>query len=351
MPTNRALLEKHEIMKNPQFDISKFRIADILLREEKDQLRVYVSHHYFTGTCIEFRISVASLRLERDTLGAPTSWETVFRADPCVKFKEYSFPFAGNHIGGKMLLDGETNILVAIGDHELDGTSKGGQKISLDPRSHLGKLVRIELRTRNVQILARGLRIPQGLARDAKGNIYETEHGPEGGDELNLLMPGFNYGWPESTLGLQYGRHLWPHVQGQGQGSHSRFTRPVHAWVPSIGISAVIVSDSQQFPLWKDDLLIASLKSRSIFRVRLFQTRVLYVERIKIGADTRIRDLVQMQDESTALLLDGSGILFLTRSLEFCKDDFPKDHIYAIDCDLLHSDYYQSIVSEVEPVP
>lgn len=345
VPMNRALLEKHEIMKNPRFDFSKLRIADILLKEERSQLRVYVSHHYFTGTCIEFRISVTTLRLEGDTLGPPTSWETVFRANPCVKIKEHSWPFAGHHIGGQMLLDGEDNILVAIGDHELDGTYEGGQKISLEPRSHLGKLLRIELKTGNAEILALGLRVPQGLARDAKGNIWETEHGPEGGDELNLLMPGFNYGWPESTLGRQYGHRIWPHVQVQGR--HSRFTRPVHAWIPSIATSAVIVSDSQQFPLWKDDLLIASLKARSIFRVRLFETRVIYVERIKIGAV--IRDIVQMQDGSIALLLHNSGILFLTRSLEFCKDDFPKDHIYATDCDLPHNDYYQSIVSEVEP--
>ena len=353
VPTNRAILESHQIMDKPRFDISKFRIGDILLKENKDKLDVYVSHHYWTGKCVQFRISLTTLELENGSIPTPpTHWKTVFSATPCIKFQEHSLhPFPGHHIGGRMLADGEQHILVVIGDHELDGGDQGEPKISQNPDAHLGKLVRIELATGDAEVLVQGLRVPQGLVRDAKGNLWETEHGPEGGDELNLLIPGSNYGWPEVTFGREYGRRRWPHAQVQGQ--HSGFTRPVYAWIPSISISAVIVSDGQQFPLWKDDLLIASLSSssgQSLFRVRLSENRVIYIERIRI--DQSIRDMTQMEDGSVALLLDNSSkILFLTRSFEFCKDDSPKESIYATDCDLPRNDYYQNIMSEVGPDP
>ena len=346
VPMNQIALETHEIMKNPRFRIDRFRIGDVVLKEKKDELEVYVSHHYFDETCMEFRISSTTLALERSTfIAPPVYWKTVFQAEPCVQFREENAPFfQGHQIGGRMLLDGEHHILVAVGDHDLTGLRQDEAKISLDPRSHLGKLIRIDLRTGNAEIFAQGLRVPQGLVRDDKGNLWETEHGPEGGDELNLLIPGSNYGWPEATFGRQYGHRMWPHAQVQGR--HTGFAQPVYAWVPSVGISAVAVSNSRQFPLWKDDLLIASLKDKSIFRARLSENRVVYVERIQVGLGT-IRDMVQMQDGSIALLLDSSKILFLTRSFKFCKDGSPGNHIYAGDCTPPHDDYYRKIMAEV----
>lgn len=349
VPMNRAALESSGIMKNPRFNINRFRIADVLLKEKEDELEIYVSHHYFTGTCMEVRISSTILGLENGTVTPPpVSWRTVFKADPCVKMRKKGPMFQGHHIGGRMLLDGEHHILVVLGDLDLSGIRQGEAAISFDPHSHLGKLVRIELRTGNAEILVRGLRVPQGLARDAKGHLWETEHGPEGGDELNLLIPGLNYGWPEVTLGRQYGHRIWPHTQVQGR--HSGFAQPVYAWVPSIGISATIVSDSQQFPLWKHDLLIASLAYQSIFRIRLSGNRVVYAERILVDQG-KIRDMAQTQDGSIALLLEPPRILFLSRSLKFCKDGSPGNHIYTIDCSSPYNDYYQGIMAEVGTAP
>lgn len=291
---NRASLESHEIMDDPRFQIHRFRIGDVLLKENKDDLEVYVSHHYWTGECVQFRISSTTLELENGSIVTPPShWRAVFNATPCIKFQEYGHIFPGHHIGGRLLADGEQSILAVIGDHELDGGYQGEPKIAQDPSAHLGKLVRIELATGNAEILARGLRVPQGLVRDDKGNLWSTDHGPEGGDELNLLIPGSNYGWPEVTFGRQYYDLIWPHAEVQGR--HSGFAQPVFAWVPSIGISAVIVSNSQQFPLWKDDLLIASLAGRAIFRARLSENRVVYVERFNSDLGGGIRDMVQMQ--------------------------------------------------------
>ena len=112
--------------------------------------------------------------------------------------------------------------------------------------SHIGKLVRIELTSGEVEIIAGGFRNPQGFARDADGKLWETEHGPQGGDELNLVRPGLNYGWPYVTHGIQYGNKIWPYSETQGR--HDEFEKPVYAWIPAIGISNLIVSDSRFSP-------------------------------------------------------------------------------------------------------
>ena len=170
----------------------------------------------------------------------------------------------------------------------------------------MGKLVRIELASGRAEILASGFRNPQGFVRDADGHLWQTEHGPQGGDELNLLKPNLNYGWPHVTLGNRYGSRIWPYSAIPGR--HDGFEKPIFAWIPSIAVSNLIISESQLFPQWQGDLLIASLISQSLYRVRLHEGRVMYVEQIEIG--TRVRDIAQMSDGRIALLSDHDGILF-----------------------------------------
>ena len=159
------------------------------------------------------------------------------------------------------------------------------------------------------------------------------EHGPQGGDKLNLLVPGGNYGWPQVSYGVEYGSKV--NVPRAAEvGLHNGFTKPVFAWVPSIGISSLIVNDERLFPLWRDDLLIGSLSGTqgsgyALFRVRRDGTDVQYVERIEVG--NRIRDLAQMPDRRLALLLDGGRIHFLSRSYAHCADEL-RESVYAVDC-------------------
>ena len=95
-------------------------------------------------------------------------------------------------------------------------------------------------------------------------------------------------------------------------GQHDGFIKPVFAWVPSIAISSIAVNDERLFPLWRDDLLIGSLKGHSLFRVRRAGVDVQYVEPIEVGY--RMRDLAQMPDRRIALLADGGRVHFLSRS-------------------------------------
>ncbi len=200
-----------------------------------------------------------------------------------------------------MLTEGQNHLLVTIGTH-------GGKSFSGDTDPHFGKIVRIEIETGESEVLTTGHRNPQGFVRDEEGNLWATEHGPRGGDELNLIEAGGHYGWPHVSYGV-----------GPTRGTPSRhngFMRPVFAWVPSIAISALVVNNARHFPLWEDDLLIASLWGKSngasIFRVRHHDKTVQYVERIDIGY--QVRDMTYVHDGRLALLLDYDRILFLRPS-------------------------------------
>ncbi len=282
------------------------RVADILLKEHSPgRFELFVSHHYFTGERFLFRVSSTTLLRDGQDVELSDAWRTVFDARP-----SFRPGFAGHEAGGRMLTDGPDHLLVIVGHHG------AGDSELLEDEGDLGKLLRIEIRTGAAETLTRGHRNPQGLARDAAGDLWAAEHGPHGGDELNLLEPGRHYGYPQVSYGLPYtDRSAWYGREGR----HDGFTRPVFAWVPSPGISALVVNDRRAFPLWDDDLLIASLSGtsyiegipggHSIFRVRRRGRVIQYVERILVG--DRIRDLTFLPDGRLALLLDSSRVKLL----------------------------------------
>lgn len=336
-----------------------FRVADILLNELSPQeFTLFVSHHYLVGDCVEFRISSTELGLDERGTVFIGDWKTEFTADPCIDraifgYWEGDVPKIGGGIqaGGRMLMDGVEHLLVAVGDHawyEWHLLAEAGDPAKppvVDPDSHLGKLVRIELNSGRAQIVATGFRNPQGLARDPEGNLWLTEHGPQGGDELNLVKPGLDYGWPFATYGILYGNRIWPYNEEQGR--HDDFEEPVFAWIPAIAVSNLIVSDSRQFPLWQDDLLIGSLRSDSLFRVRIRQGRVTNYERIGMGE--RIRDIAQMPDGRIALLTDSSKVIFLRRAPLYCQNENSSRSIYSYDADEICIDVFSLVGNSDDP--
>ena len=343
-----------------------FRVAGILLKEmTPGRSELFVSHHYFAEECVRFRLSSTTVEatfadgentvavspwwrtiFDADADGEKTvtvspSWRTIFDAEPCLKTK-----LVGEESGGKMLTDGPDHLLLTIGDHGRDGRYRDPRRsriLSDDPDSHMGKLVRVAIETGETEILTLGHRNPQGLARDRAGNLWSTEHGPQAGDELNLLEPGGNYGWPHVTYGVDYGRKVPSTIEYGEVGAHDGYATPVFAWVPAIATSAIVVNDERSFPLWRDDLLVASLKAKSIFRIRRLGERVQYVERIKTGSN--IRDMVWMPDGHLALLYPhGSNkVAFLRRSQKYCDAEARKRRdVYAAHCE---SDVAESAVA------
>ena len=288
-------------------------VSDILLKEHSPgRFELFVSHHYFTGDCFLFRVSATTLLRDERDVELSDAWRTVFDARPCFR-RERSYI----EDGGAMLADGPDHLLVLVGYHGAHDDTLLDDELELD----LGKLLRIEIGTGAAETLTRGHRNPQGLARDAAGDLWAAEHGPRGGDELNLLEPGRHYGFPQVSYGLSY-REDWSDREYGTKGRHAGFTRPVFAWAPSPGVSALTVNDRRAFPLWDDDLLIASLSGtsyiegipggHSIFRVRRRGRIIQYVERILVG-DGPIRDLTFLPDGRLALLLDSDRVKLLRR--------------------------------------
>ena len=221
-----------------------------------------------------------------------------------------------------MLADGRGRVLVTVGTHFLDGLVR-------EPGAHIGKLLRVDIETGEAETLAIGLRNPQGLARDGGERVWWTEHGPQGGDELNLLRPGGDYGWPQASYGVGGGRRIIAPAP-EATGMHDGFARPAFAWIPSIGVSALAANDARWFPLWKDDLLVASLAAESIFRVRRDGAVVRYFERIELGF--RMRDMAWMPDGRLALLDDAGRAVFLRAARRCDVESRRLQPVYAIGC-------------------
>ena len=339
VPMNEAGFLAHRIQEDPAIAQATFRVMDILVRERADGHHdLFATHHFFNGRCVLFRLSATTLHVVDGQVEVSPTWRSVFDAKPCLVP-----PYFGNEAGGRLLVDGPDHLFVTVGHHGKDTAFPFGLRSRLagdeerpppsqDQALHLGKVLRVDLATGEAEIHTSGHRNPQGLARDGDGNVWLTEHGAQGGDELNLIEPGGNYGWPEVSYGYQYPRMaLKPDERRPGH--HEGFVAPTFAWVPSMGISAIVTNDETAFPLWQDDLLIASLWGRShgysLFRVRHQARQVKYVERIEIGH--QIRDLAHGPEGSIALLLDIGRVLLLSRSNVWCGK-VPAGYVHAVHC-------------------
>lgn len=201
------------------------------------------------------------------------------------------------HFGGRLALLPDRTMLVTVGD------GFNYREKAQDLSNGLGKIVRINLdgsipadnpfasREGTLpEIYSYGHRNQQGLAVDpASGTIWSTEHGPMGGDELNIIDPGANYGWPLATYGLDYsGAQISPFTEYEGT------KQPEKYWVPSIGPSGLAIYQGDLFAKWKGDLLVGALAKTALHRLDMENGKVVGEERYLDGE--RIRDVREGPD-------------------------------------------------------
>lgn len=309
-----ALMLKGNDPEKPEVDVlQSFRFMGIEAGSIAGEAHIFVSYEYWhpDQECKTTRVSrlIATdpdKMLRGDSPIVNEDWQLIFESQPCLEFSyRNASAFQSPNTGGSIVLDEHNSLFIGLGDHHLDGVNNpdiASQSAELD----YGKIIRIDLGTLQAEPYAYGIRNPQGMTIDAQGNLWETEHGPKGGDELNLIKSGVNYGWPLTTLGTQYGRWEWR--LNETQGRHEGFEPPTYAWVPSIGISNLVRLRDQP-PRWRGDFLIAALRAGSLYRVRLKGGRVLFSEPIQVGE--RIRDLTLMPDGSVVLWTDQRSIIQL----------------------------------------
>ncbi len=195
----------------------QFRVAHIRVQEQGDRVRVFASHHFWKRAekCFVVRVSSMSGTRAAFLAGDPSlHWDTVFESTPCVPLRgedsvHENNPFAGMEIGGRLGFLSDQRLMLTLGDHDFTGVETK-RMFSQEPQVSYGKTILIHLDDGSSEIYSLGHRNPQGLYITPEGTIWSTEHGPQGGDELNLIVKGANYGWPLVTYGTDYGSAAWP---------------------------------------------------------------------------------------------------------------------------------------------
>lgn len=274
-------------------DGKKFRAYDIEYLKLSKMLAV--SHEYFDVRLGETRLAVSVIPMDDEGIRPIGKWRTVFLSEP--------EPNGPNEDGAGRLAEAALDkIYLTVGDYMITWP-----EVSQDLNSSFGKIIEIDLETGSKRVISLGHRNPEGLLKTRSGTLFSTEHGPKGGDELNSIVQGANYGWPNVSLGTEYASYDF--AGNAKTGDHSGYTLPLFSWLPSIAVSNLI--EVQGFDhRWDGDILVGSLKALSLFRLRLKGGRVLYSEPIWIGQ--RIRDLAQLKDGTIVLWTDDTQLMFVS---------------------------------------
>jgi len=236
----------------------------------------------------------------------------IYRANPSSS--------AGNlHYGGRILFDSSGNLLVSSGERSDLSTRPLAQSVS----AALGKIIRI---TKNGQpaagnptftgngalpeLYSIGHRNPQGLAIHPTTNeLWQSEHGPRGGDEINRITPGANYGWPTITYGIEYsGATIGAGIQQQ-----TGMQQPIYYWDPVISPSGMTFYKGNNIPEWQNNLFIGSLSGMHIARLVIKDNKVTGEERLLANENQRFRDITQGIDGSLYAITDAGRLYKISK--------------------------------------
>lgn len=253
---------------------------------------------YSEGTAEKAGTALAKAQLDNSKLNNVT---VIFRQQPKVKSEM--------HWGCRIVFDQDQNIFLTLGERY------DFREQAQDLSSDLGKLVHITkdgkpapnnpfLNNPKIrpEIWSYGHRNSEGAAIDPiTHQLWEIEFGPMGGDELNLIEAGKNYGWPIVSYGRNYDGTFIPHEHAA-----RGFVEPVYYWDPVISPSGLIFYTGDYFKNWKDNLFLGGLSSQVLVRLQIKDNKVVQEERLLKGLNERIRDVVQGPDGKLYLLTDSN---------------------------------------------
>jgi glucose/arabinose dehydrogenase len=261
---------------------------------------IYISYSKPGATDADSRTALIRGRFENDKL---TDVKEIF--DAVSKGR--------NHYSGKIAFDKNGYLFLTLGDRQVPPEGNLEAHPAQDLTNHHGKVVRLHDDGRvpsdnpfvsragaRPEIWSYGHRNLQGLAiHPETGDVWADEHGPQGGDELNLIQPGKNYGWPVIGFGVNYTTGLAIHSGTHRQGME----QPVRVWVPSIGISGMMFYTGDKFPQWRGNMFIGGMAGQQLSRLTLNARRIVNEETLVQGMG-RIRDIRQGPDGFIYLVTD-----------------------------------------------
>lgn len=250
--------------------------------------------------------AVARGRLQGDSL---QSIQVIYRQVPKVK--------GSGHFGSRLAFARDRTLFITLGDRQKFTPAQ-------DMAQSLGKVVRINrdgslpkdnpkwLHPRALpEVYSLGHRNPQGAAlHPLTGELWLSEHGPQGGDEINRVLPGKNYGWPVASYGCNYGEPVGDACR-MGGGKHApKYVEPLSMWVPtSVAPSNFIFYSGQSFPKWQGHVLMGSLAGTALWRVQYSGEKEIKRERLLAEMGERIRNVELGPDGMLYLLTDSGKLL------------------------------------------
>jgi len=295
-----GVLDPESITGLPQIEVDgQGGLLDIVLHPNYAKngwlyLSYVASNKHGSGT------EVARFRLDGYRL---KDFQSIFRMEPKLS--------GTRHFGSRLLFDKQGYLYITLGDR---GDKERAQQLS----DHIGTVIRLHddgsvpidnpfrnHRNAKAEIYTYGNRNVQGIAQNPWTKaIWAHEHGPQGGDEVNVLRSGVNYGWPVITYGVNYG---WGTQIGEGSAKEG-MAQPIHYWVPkSIAPSGMAFYDGNQFPDWRGDLFLGALRDQMLVRLEIEGEKVIQEEHLLKGKLGRIRNVKIGADGYLYLLVDASN--------------------------------------------
>lgn len=283
------------IKSNERLNDSRFAITDIAVLEEQEKvISLLISFPQYSqkNRCVSLVLYKYDLKL------APTvsvirgkQW---FKSSPCVPIS------AVQHAAGRIEVIDKKNVYLTTGDQ---GFPKIGDRKA---RGTLGSIYKVS--SSAFERVSQGHRNPQGVQLIGK-DLYISEHGPRGGDEINLIDLGRDYGWPFVTYGQPYGSG--DYVRPSKTGTHEGFTKPLYYWVPSVApTELILLPDDPRWGSWSGQLVMGTLRENALIFLQLMSKReVGQVANVNVGE--RIRDLEVGNDGSIIATTDSGNLLFI----------------------------------------
>lgn len=299
---------------------------------DSNSKKIYAAHNQYLGND-RIRMIVSSIGFDANAskFTGDGNWKTVFEGDPIGGETRGTDASAG-----KLLLVGsELYLTTGFPGHEdakgVREVIEGGSLTQTPPqniKSLHSKIIKISLKDYSFEIFALGQRNSQGMVLTSSDEILITDHGPQGGDEINRLRRSANYGHPIETFGTRYGTYdyAWPESLTNQIPREQKFELPVFAFVPSVAINPIIEIKSFHQRL-AGDLLVGSLKAQSLYRLKYVDGRVIFSEPIWIGH--RIRDIYEYKNK-IYLLTDDPHLISLEVNEEKLKTNKTKDDKYFL---------------------
>jgi len=292
-PTSKNLIRTGSFIPSTRRMIdSRFAINDIaVLSESASSARLLISYPRLNASrsCVEIAVDELALDRNRERARFVAQW---FVSKPCVPVS------AVQHTAGRFEVIDKNSVYLTVGD--LGFTRIGDRK----KRGDLGSVFKLTART--AEKISQGHRNPQGIVLYNNDTLMVSEHGPRGGDELNIVKKGNDYGWPFVTYGQPYG--AGDYVKPTKTGTHEGFVKPITYWVPSIAPTELVQLPNQGWGDWNSALVLGTLREEVLVFIALNQKlEVTSTQQIDVGQ--RVRDLDVLSDGSLIMSTDAGNLI------------------------------------------